>query len=459
MNKLNDKKITALSVAVIEDDSDLNTLILRMLNGKEIMVSGFRSAGEILECKENFDLYLIDYTLPDMTADDLIVRIKARIGNFSFIIMTGFGDERLAVAMMKMGAKDYIIKDSLFLELVGDAVDHVLEEMRKDRELAYSRKELGWWERVFENVQWGIAVMDADGKIILCNKIYDLYSETISTSFNLPEVLFQASRTPGVMLQCESHVPGVSSTNLLVNFSGIEDGLFLANVQNITQLKQVQTRLESSLMEKDILLKEVHHRVKNNLQIVSSMFALQSYFPSTQTMNSTGFIEEFRNRIQSMALIHERLYRSDNFSQVNLRQYAQELVSYLVKAYSSDMDRIHIVQSLTDVTVSLDQAVPCGLLLNEILTNAIKYAYPAPGTGVIRIFLEADRDFLILGVEDHGQGLKDDFSLTNQKSLGMVIIQSLASQLGGHLEFQIRNPTVFSVRFPAENNPGLDKKN
>ncbi len=216
------------------------------------------------------------------------------------------------------------------------------------------------------------------------------------------------------------------------------------------RLKKSEEQLSASLREKEILLGEIHHRVKNNMQIVSSLLSLQS-----RQLKDKGIQKIFRksqNRIKAMALIHETLFRSSNLSRVDFNSYISKLTSTLL-IQSADPGRSH-VRLLADaegVFLSLDDAVPVGLVINELATNALMHAFPDSGQGEIRIrmeFAEPDAEWVHLSVSDNGVGLPETVDFESTKTLGLVLVKGLVEeQLEGHLDVSRVRGTEFTIRF------------
>jgi len=213
---------------------------------------------------------------------------------------------------------------------------------------------------------------------------------------------------------------------------------------DITSKKHNETQLISSLKEKEILLKEVHHRVKNNLQIISSILNLQSSFIQDEHM--LNVLQESRNRIRSMAIIHENLYRTDNFSSINFTDYLRNLLSNLLTSYPLT-GKLHLVQQLASIELSLDQSVPMGLLVNELFTNAIKYAFPDNRNGTITVILEQNGSQVTLIIKDDGIGLPVDIDIENSNTLGLQLVSTLVFQLDGTLSYKSEKGTEFLITF------------
>jgi len=213
---------------------------------------------------------------------------------------------------------------------------------------------------------------------------------------------------------------------------------------DISEKKKSSIEIEESLKEKEVLLKEIHHRVKNNLQVISSILNLQSSF--VQDENTLGILQESRNRIRSMAIIHENLYRTEDFSSINFSNYLDNLTSSLVSSYRID-DAVVLDTQLEDVDLILDQAIPCGLLVNELITNALKYAWKPGEVGTIRIVLEEKNNVVQLEISDDGVGLPMVFEEMKSDTLGLQLVVTLVEQLDGEISVDIKKGTKYLIKF------------
>jgi PAS domain S-box-containing protein len=216
---------------------------------------------------------------------------------------------------------------------------------------------------------------------------------------------------------------------------------------DITARKQAETALRASLAEKVALLKEVHHRVKNNLQIVSSLLSLQA--SQVQEPRALAVLRDTRNRVRSMALIHETLYRSENLARVNFTNYVNNLCTHLMSAYGAEAARLQLAQRVAPVALTLDQAVPCGLIINELISNALKHAFPAGRAGQITVELRDEpNDHTLLCVADNGVGLPDGLEIRQLETMGLQLVFKLVEQLDGALEVDRTGGTAFRIIFP-----------
>ncbi|WP_460206092.1 ATP-binding protein [Scytonema sp. NUACC21] len=213
--------------------------------------------------------------------------------------------------------------------------------------------------------------------------------------------------------------------------------------QNELTLRHFSEHIEDSLREKEVLLKEIHHRVKNNLGIVSSLLQMQCR--RTQDQQATAILLDSQNRIASIALVHEKLYRSGNLANINFAQYIPDLISHLFESYNVNSRQIKINFQVEDVSLDIDSAIPCGLIVNELVSNALKYAFPNKQEGEILVKLSQNEENLSLIVKDNGVGLPVNFDEKQTKTLGINLIRGLVQQLRGNIEINSHQGTKFQI--------------
>jgi PAS domain S-box-containing protein len=220
--------------------------------------------------------------------------------------------------------------------------------------------------------------------------------------------------------------------------------------RDITVQKKNETALRSSLKEKEVLLKEIHHRVKNNMQIISSLINLQSDYATDKT--TIKMFEDSKHRIRSMALIHEKLYMSEDISLIDFSKYIKSLTTKLLEFYSLKSRLITLKVISDNITMDIDSAIPCGLLINELLTNSIKYAFPDGREGNIIIKMHIKDGYHVLSVEDDGVGFPEEIDFNNPTTLGLQIVQTLTQQIKGNIELETNGGTKFRIIFKVEKN-------
>jgi PAS domain S-box-containing protein len=216
--------------------------------------------------------------------------------------------------------------------------------------------------------------------------------------------------------------------------------------QDITERKRAEEAVQASLREKETLLREIHHRVKNNMQVISSLFNLQAGY--IKDNNALRMLKEGQNRIRSMALIHEKLYQSPDLSKIDFAAYLRSLGAHLFQFYRTDADQVRLETDLDDVRLDINSAVPCGLLVNELISNALKHAFPAGQKGAIRIRLRRQKEGLVeIRVEDDGLGFPEAVDFRHAESFGLQIINLLVGQLEGTINLDRKTGTAFTIAF------------
>ena len=217
---------------------------------------------------------------------------------------------------------------------------------------------------------------------------------------------------------------------------------------DITDKKEIQEQMLESIREKEVLLQEVHHRVKNNLQVISSILNLQSSYVKDE--NSLSILRESQNRIKSMSFIHESLYQTGDFSGIEFSDYILSLVNNLIHSYSLVSSRINLDTKFEKVFLSLDQAIPCGLIVNELVSNALKYAFPDDGSGEILMTLKENKGKIALSISDDGVGLPATLDVENSDTLGLQLVYTLIDQLDANISLTSNKGTNYLITFDKQ---------
>jgi PAS domain S-box-containing protein len=215
---------------------------------------------------------------------------------------------------------------------------------------------------------------------------------------------------------------------------------------DITQRKRAEDRVKASLEEKSILLKEIHHRVKNNLQTISSLLRLQA--AGVQDPKVLEPLKESQNRVRVMALIHEKLYQAPTLAKIDFPDYVEQLATEILRCYAAYPNKVALQVQVDPVDLSLDTAIPCGLIINELVSNALKYAFPEGRSGSVKIqFSPLDQDKFVLIIADDGIGLPKDLHPQTLSSLGLRLVYSLVKQIQGNVELRDESGTSFRIIF------------
>ncbi len=234
-----------------------------------------------------------------------------------------------------------------------------------------------------------------------------------------------------------------------VSLSKSENGNLISVCRNISDRKQIEEQIQAALQEKEVLLKEVHHRVKNNLQIIDSLFRHQCRHIKNE--QAVQVLKECQNRVVSMSLLHEKLYQSKNLSSIDFVDYVKSLTANLLDSYSNHNNSPHLIIDVERILLDFELALNCGLIINELITNSLKYAFSANVSGEIKIsfFVPNNHEYNLI-VQDNGVGFPDDFDLEKVKSLGLKLVRSLIRQIDGKIEINNSSGALLKIVFPVK---------
>ena len=367
-----------------------------------------------------------------------------------------------------------VLAGSILLARVSTPMILQLEERSRHLEevvTALAKSEERYRE-TFELAAVGISQVSLEGRFLrvnqpLCEIVGYTSEEMLELTFQEithPEDLEAALENAGRLLDGETDRFSMEKrylrkdasavwVNLTVSLAHDEKGNprhFIAVVEDISRRKSAELAVQDSLREKEVLLREIHHRVKNNMQVISSLLNLQSR--SIEEPRLRKMFRESQSRVRAMALIHEVLYGSDDLSRIDLEDYISKLATNLYRMYGADPSKIRLEVAAKDVTLGIDDTVPCGLVISELLSNSLKYAFPDDGSGEISINAVAtDDDRIVLTVRDDGIGIPNDVNIRDTETMGMGLVTGLVeNQLGGRLELDRSAGTSFTIVFSRE---------
>jgi PAS domain S-box-containing protein len=321
------------------------------------------------------------------------------------------------------------------------------------------------FRQLFKNAPIGIAMLDEHQEVTMINKGFEEifgYAEDEIVGLNLDKIIVP----PGKEEEAESLTKskktfefstrrikkdGSSVDVLIYGVPVIVDGRTIAVYGiyvDITDQKKAEEQVKRSLKEKEVLLAEIHHRVKNNLAVITGLLELQGY--NTENEDAKKVLKDSQLRINSMALIHEKLYQSERLSEIQFDVYINELLEVIKKSHFSTQKPVEIKIDAEPVPLTITQAIPCGLLLNEIITNSLKHAFPDDRQGEITISFRKTGNRLNLSIGDNGIGLPENHTDLKSKSLGMTLIKTLAKQLEAELFIDSRQGTRYNLIFNYE---------
>lgn len=264
----------------------------------------------------------------------------------------------------------------------------------------------------------------------------DIISENMTTGSEAWERIYQ--KKDGTLFTTEINTK---------MYSRRDEKRIIAYVRDISEQKKNEQTIMASLKEKETLLAEIHHRVKNNLAIISGLLEMQTFNADEAIISE---LRESQSRIQSIAMVHEKLYQSESFTNIPLGAYIDELFQYICDTFDMGKRNVRIRKDIEDITLDVSKAIPSGLILNELITNAYKHAFPEAKEPVITVSLKKSGDEIMLQVKDNGIGLPPDFEIDEATTLGTTLIRTLVQQLSGKLELYSNGGACFSITFPAD---------
>ncbi len=242
--------------------------------------------------------------------------------------------------------------------------------------------------------------------------------------------------------------PFWSRSNVFTFDHPLHGQVWLSMHEDITDRKQSEEKIKAALREKETLLKEIHHRVKNNLQIISSLLKLHTRYIGDEKME--GIFRECQDRISAMASVHSQLYKSQNFVEINFEEYVRETASQLFRSYEKNPADISLIIHAGNMMLPIDTAIPCGLIINELATNALKYAFPEVRKGYIKIEMDQTENGVRLLFEDNGIGFPKDVDFRNTETFGFKLVHMLVNQLNGSIEQFINSGTRYVIMLNPE---------
>jgi PAS domain S-box-containing protein len=322
-----------------------------------------------------------------------------------------------------------------------------------------------YYKTIFENTGTATVIIEEDNTISLINtefeKLYGYNKEDIEGKMEWHQFVVgkyhpMMEEYHKIRMKTPELVPRnyefdiVDSKGTLKNiFATIAvipgTGKSLVSLQDITERNNTENQLKTSLNDKDMLLREIHHRVKNNLQIISSLLNLQSRYITDE--DALDVFSESQNRVRSMAIIHEKLYNSESMSEIDFGEYISDLTESLFYNYRVNPSKVKLNENMEEIFFDVDTAIPCGLIVNELITNCLKHAFPGDTKGEICIELFRKDDKYVLNVKDDGVGFPENIDFKNTESLGLQLVINLVSQIEGTVELDGTNGSSFNIIF------------
>jgi len=409
-------------------------------------------------------LQLLSYLLATILNQSYLTDLYRFINNLFFVISISSLGFFIAFILQRINQKDFLHQKAL-----SDQYQKLIEENKERRKaeeaLSHSEK---MYHTILEAIPDWIYLLNSDMQVVYINPALTGRLEDIGIS-NRKDFPSIASLAPFVSTELKEEINKVfdsktpaflqekystgekmvyTDTSVIPILSGGNASQVLVILRDRSKEKEVEELKQRNTEQKEIMLREIHHRVKNNLAIVISLLGLQ--YNNNPSPELKKIIRDIELRIRSMALIHEHLYRSENIDRIPLDSYLSSLSEIIRSSYSGNP--VQMVMKMEPMSASIETALPLGLIANELLTNAFKYAFGERTDGKITITLSRKEiGFSALSISDNGIGLPEGFTLENQSSLGMFIIRLLSEQLDGRNKFSRDNGTTFTVLFSDQN--------
>jgi PAS domain S-box-containing protein len=504
-------------ILVVEDEPAIAVIEKQVLEKEGYLVEVAEDGRSALNSlnRSHYDLVLLDQRLPDTLGSDVIKELGERISSLPVIVITGFGDEKLAVDLLKAGVADYVVKDAKldFLRTMPRAVraaieqyaltaenqqlnddlyqvncelekrveqrtselttaNHELEQEIADRrkaELAARDSELRY-RTLMENIPglvyrsevkppWRVTHMSEgampltghpasdflDGRLsfgsLIVAEDFEVVAAVVAdgVAHHRPfEIEYRIHHANGDLRWAYEKGQAIYGENAQPLWL---DGVIL----DISERKQAEESFTASVREKEVLRREIHHRVRNNLQVITSMLRLQSRRADEPEIRAA--LAESENRVKAMALIHETLHGSDNLAEISCHDYIRRLLRSLSRRHAGST--AHVKAHISDIDLQVDQAVPVGLIINELVSNAFRHAFPDQQPGQIMVLIEpSGNNHLEMSISDNGIGLPAQVDPRTTDSLGLRMVTGLAeNQLGGSLDVSVETGTCITIRF------------
>lgn len=404
---------------LVVDDSAANLRLLSDIlsnNGYDVYPAQDGAEALRIASSQLPDIVLLDVVMPNLDGFKVCQFLKnqEKTVNIPVIFMTSLAETRDKVRAFRMGAADYITKPFQAEEVLARVETLIsLHAMRKKLEL--------------RNL------------------------ELLSANEELAKVNAALSSEISERMQAEAEVTAYrDQLENLVRERTEELALTNASLKaEIFERQQAEEKVLASLREKEILLKEIHHRVKNNLQIISSLLELQCEHVNDE--QALRFFRESQDRIKAMALVHERLYASADLASICVCEYLESLASHLMLTYSKVAGRIALEFESDKLCLGIEEAIPCGLIVNELVSNSLKHAFPDGRTGTITLNCRtSDEGMIVLSVSDNGVGFPAGLDFRETETLGLQIVNILTQQLHGSIELSNDGGALFTIRFRAQ---------
>jgi PAS domain S-box-containing protein len=476
------RAISLTTVLFVDDEPVLRDVSKRFLErDKDLTVETCASAKEAMALlkKKKYDVIVSDYEMPVADGIVFLKQLRGEGNTTPFIIFSGKGREEVVIEALNNGADFYIQKGgdpkAQFVELKNQ-IQHINQRKRAEAALMQSEAR---YRLITDNMSDSVWLMDKKFRLTFISpsserkrgfsqkELLDMpFERQLTPESRTAFGLFFAKNFPEERME-QKDLPLSATTELAflmkdgspywaeTTLSLIRDGMgkpfgYVGMARDITERKRAEEKILSSLHEKEILLREIHHRVKNNLQIIASLLYLQSInISDTFTLD---ILRESRSRVKSMALIHEKLYRSEDLALIPFGTYLESLVDNLEEAYGVNDSTISIGVTITpaDLSLNIETGIPCGLIINELISNSLKHAFKDGRKGVITIAMTqtGPHEYTMI-ISDNGAGFPADIDFKKTTSLGLQLVNNLVLQLEGDISLDCSSGSTFTMHLKS----------
>ncbi|QLE58331.1 ATP-binding protein [Nostoc sp. TCL26-01] len=491
-------------ILLVDDNADMREYVKRLLKQRYEVTAVEDGLAALVAIRQSLpDLVLTDVMMPRLDGFGLLqaLRQDQTTRELPIILLSARAGEEARIEGLEAGADDYLTKPFSTRELLArveaslkmaqirqeaaqqeQALRLIAEQAQQEAEATAQRL-----SHILESMSDAFLALDQDWRIIYQNAAAEQVNNGIPRTQVLGKTHWEAwpasvgsqleyqyryAMTQQIPVHFEYHYYDPPEYDVWVEIHAYPSteglGIFYRDIgdrkraeaelkqskeqleirvaERTAELNQLNLDIEASLQEKEVLLKEIHHRVKNNLSIVSSLLQMQCR--RTQDTAATAILQDSQNRIASIALVHEKLYRSKDLANINISQYIPDLTTHLFDSYNVNSQQIKLRLEIEDASLDIENAVSFGLIINELVSNALKYAFPSHITGeiLVKLYQETEQN-LILIVQDNGVGLPLEFNGKKAKTLGITLVQGLVKQLGGNIEISSQPGTKFKITF------------
>jgi two-component system, sensor histidine kinase PdtaS len=462
------------SILNVEDSSAARSSVSRLLRERGFHVEEAETAADALRLiAHKPDLVLLDVSLPDGDGRDVCRQIKEQAGAVPPLVVLVSGvylDTQDRVTGLEGGADGYLTKPVEPAELVAQ-LRSLLRIRQAEQQARSARAEAdearARLAAIVESSGDAIIGMTLEGQIVSWNPGAErLYGYAAAEVEGRPIAMLippnHADELPGIMerlrggqriepydtvrLRKDGTLVDVSlSVSPIADAAGTVTGA-ASIARDISERKRAEQAVRASLREKEVLLREIHHRVKNNLQMISSLLNIQA--KSIHDQVAVEMLKESQSRVRSIAVIHQKLHKAKDLAHINFSDYIRDLATSLFHTYGVTAKKIALQLDVDPVMLGIETAIPCGLIINELVTNSLKYAFPGSETGTIGIALHAaGPETYTLVVRDSGGRFPRSLDVRTATSAGLQIVTALVKQLDGSLELAVDGATAFHIAF------------